>query len=80
MGFIAPLPGTDGDRSPPRNLLDSTLIHLHDLMKQVGKETTRHQTAPDTINAVCNVAKQMRDLMVLKLDVVKTARKIEEAR
>lgn len=77
MDFIAPLPTSGGGESVSTNLIDSCLLGLHDLMKDVAKENPRLRTSPQSVNAVCNIAKNMRELMVLKLNVVKTARKLE---
>lgn len=79
MDFIAPSPDSSAGSYRSTNLIDSTLVHLHELMKAVGKETSRSQTNPEQMNAVCNVAKQMRDMMLLKLTIVQTARKLEDA-
>lgn len=79
MDFIAPSPNSSAAQSLSGNLIDSTLGQLHDLMKSVAADNPRARNSPESINAVCNVAKQMRELMVLKLNVVKTARKLEEA-
>jgi hypothetical protein len=77
MDFIAPSPGSSAESYLSGNLIDSTLGQLHDLMKSVAADNPRARNNPESINAVCNVAKQMRELMVLKLNVVKTARKLE---
>jgi hypothetical protein len=74
MDFIAPSPGTDEVPSVSRNLIDSSLEHLHGLMKQVGEVDVRTRTSPAMIQAVCNVSKQITNLMQLKLAIVKVAR------
>jgi hypothetical protein len=74
LAFVAPSLTTDKERSPSTNLLDDTIVHLHDLMKDVGKEDARKRTSHEMVNATCNIAKNMRDLMKLKLDIWEMAR------
>lgn len=76
MDFIAPSPDTDKEKSPSPNLIDSTLVQLHGLMKSVNADPMT-KNSPAAINAVCNVAKQMRELMSLKLSVVRTSRRVD---
>lgn len=76
MAFIAPLPSSEEARSPSTNLIDSSLQHLHSLMKDIAKDAApNRRLSPEMVNAVCNVSKQMRDLMKLKIDVVQMVRK-----
>lgn len=74
MAFIAPSRSSAEASLPSENLIDSSLAHLHGLMKQVGAEDPRKRTSAEMVNAVCNVAREMRSLMKLKFDVLKEAR------
>ncbi len=73
MDYIAPRVISEKEESQQMNLLDSTLSHLHGLMKQIAVENPPARTSPEMISAVCNCARNMRDLMKLKLDIVKAA-------
>jgi hypothetical protein len=74
MGLVAPQVSSSAAGSQPQNLLDDTLLHLHGLMKQVAAEEKTRRTSPQMIGAACNLAKNMREIMKLKLDVLKEAR------
>lgn len=78
LAFVAPSPDSDEAKLPSGNLIDSTLMHLHGLMRTVAKDAPEYQKrSPEMINAVCNTAKQMRDLMRLKLDIHRATREKE---
>ena len=74
--FIAlPLPLAE-EKSHQRNVLNDSILHLHGLMKSVAKEAPPNRKYdPDMLNAQCNVAKNLRDMMKLKLEVYKEGRK-----
>jgi hypothetical protein len=74
MDLIVPSVSIVGESSPSKNLIDSSIEHLHELMRSVAKENPRSRTNPEMINAVCNCTKNLRDLIKLKLDIVKAAR------
>lgn len=75
MDFVAPRVTTGRDGLAPLNLIDSTLQHLNVLLNSVAVDAPQgRRSDPDMVNAACNVAKNMRDLMKLKLDVVQVAR------
>ena len=57
------------------NLIDDSALHLHGLMKSVAIEAPERKLDPLMINAVCNCAKNVTNLMKLKLDIVKNLRK-----
>lgn len=65
-------------RSLSLNLIDDTAQHLHGLMKSVGtknEDGLNLRIDPQKINAACNCAKNIHNLLRLKLDVLKEARK-----
>lgn len=60
------------------NLLASTATHLHGLMKGLtinDPEATVRLYDPHKVNAACNCAKQIHNLMRLQLDAVKLMKK-----
>lgn len=68
--FIVPSLPTEEESSQPKNLLDDSICHLHGLMKSAGREATKDRRLdPAFINAQCNIAKNLRDMMKLKLDI-----------
>lgn len=74
--FLIPKLPLEGEISQPKSLLDDSIYHLHGLMKSVGKEIPKDRvmTVP-MISAQCNLAKNLRDMMKLKLEVYKESRK-----
>jgi hypothetical protein len=73
LEFVVPSQSLSVDRSLPLNLIDSSVVQLHDVMKQVCRDSPEKKTNPEMINALCNCAKNIRDLLKLKLDIAKTA-------
>lgn len=74
MAFVSPKPGLKGEKSEPTNYIDSSLKHLHELMGDVAVENPQKRTSAEMINAVCNISKNMTDLMKLKLEIYKAVR------
>lgn len=73
--FIAPPLPSSGERSRPQNLIDSSLYELHDLLKSVGTDKTSVRTTQvEIVKTKVAVAKELREMMRLKLDVYRTAR------
>jgi hypothetical protein len=66
--------------SPSMSLLDSTANHLHGLMKGLTAnqpEAEIRKYDPEIVNAACNCAKNIREIMKLKLDALKVQLKHE---
>lgn len=56
------------------DLIDSSAEHLYGLMKSVATEDPLRRKDPRVIQAAANCAKQIKDLIRLKLDVLKEVR------
>ena len=52
------------------NCIDVSIDHLRKLMKDVAKESI----TPETVNAAVNCARQMQNMMRLKLDIMKASK------
>lgn len=74
LDYIAISPSSEEGNSQPKNLIDDALLHLQGLMKSVAADAPERRPKPEMVNAVCNVAKNMRDLMKLKLEIYQAAR------
>lgn len=62
------------DVSPSMNLLDNTATHLYDLMKGLSQnqpETSIKLFDVERVHAAANCAKNIREIMKLKLEVIK---------
>lgn len=60
--------------SPSMSLLDSTAQHLHGLMKGLTAnepDPSLKRYDPETVQAACSCAKNIREIMKLKLDAIK---------
>lgn len=66
--------------SPSMNLLDDTAAHLHGLMKRMTPETTdlTNNSSADVVNSACNAAKNIREIMKLKLDAMKLQHEVNK--
>lgn len=72
-------PSSDEVNSRSMNLIDDSVRHLHGLLKSVavpqGGEGMNVRLDPQKINAACNCAKNIHNLLRLQLDVMKEVRK-----
>ena len=67
---------SDVEKSPSLNLLNDSVQHLYGLMKSVSRipateEEANFRMDPQKVNAACNCAKNMHNLMRLQVDVMK---------
>lgn len=60
--------------SPSMHLLDTSAEFLHGLMKKLDKPGETTDT--ETVHAACNLSKNIREIMKLKLDCIKVQQKI----
>lgn len=72
--LTTPLISSEGAKYLHLNLIDSTAKHLHGLMKSIAVDHPEIRNSPQMVNAACNCAKNMRELLRLKLDVVKESK------
>lgn len=75
MEFIAPSLTSEGEGSRRESYIDSSLRQLNELMRDVAKENPRQRLSPHMIRAVCDCAKNTRELLKLKLEIYQEARK-----
>jgi len=75
---IVPYSNIEMARSQSMSLIDSTATHLFDLMKSMTNKSPPNDLVtrdPEVVFAACATAKQIHDLMKLKLDAIKEMRK-----
>lgn len=66
--------------SPSMSLLDSTAQHLHGLMKGLTAnepDPSLKRYDPETVQAACSCAKNIREIMKLKLDAIKVQKSLK---
>jgi hypothetical protein len=69
---LKPSENSSAETSHSMSLIDKSATHLHDLMKSVAPSQT---TEPEKIKSACEAAKQMTQLLRLKLDILREFRK-----
>lgn len=81
VGSTKPSPNVELVGSQSMNLLDSTAEHLYGLMRGLHANQPEPEIKtydPDRVNAACNCAKNIREIMKLKLDAIKVQMKLGE--
>lgn len=74
LALVAPLPTSRTVESGSKNLLDDSILHLHGLMKDIAEQMPEQRCDHRMVQATCNVAKNMREFIKLKVDIIKLAR------
>lgn len=70
-----PLMNLEMVNSPSMSLLDDTATHLYGLMKSLGEQSHEfRKLQPHEISIACDCAKNIREIMKLKLEAIKAQR------
>lgn len=74
MDSLKPSGTSETATSHSMNLIDESAMHLRGLMKSVAPSSAP-ETTPEQVKSVCDIAKQMANLLRLKLEILKEFRR-----
>jgi hypothetical protein len=74
MDSLKPSTSTAAENSNSMSLIDDSAKHLYELMKS-SAPTQGQEFNSERVKAVCQTAKEMREMLRLKLDILREFRK-----